>query len=189
MEDCKAEEAFSIARFKQKENFYLNNTNSGLKGQNETRKQSEEMPKTVPRNARVKITGLNRKIVVSNDKQNTRGPNLQVKVNQIPEELFKQRTLYRESKNRKMNQGKGNARRPQVNQRPQRMENKNLFETGTLEALRRTQSVVSIPSNTTIIPETQEETEELDEQTNDNFLFHGQGAKAQDHQGTMAQTR
>ena len=88
-----------------------------------------------------------------------------------------------------MNFGKKNGRRPQVNQRPHHTENENLFETGTLEALRRTQSVVSIPSNTTIIPETQEDTEELDEQTNDNFLFHGQGAKAQDQQGTMAQTR
>ena len=44
------------------------------------------MPKTVPKNARVKNTGLNCKIIVSNDKKNTRGPNLQVKVNQIPEE-------------------------------------------------------------------------------------------------------
>lgn len=189
IEDCKAEEAFSIARFKQKENFYLSNTDSGLKWQNETRKQSEEEPKTVPRKARVKNTGLNRKIVVNNDKQNTRGPNLQVKLNQIPEELSKQRKLNKETKNRKMNFGKKNGRRPQVNQRPHHTENENLFETGTLEALRRTQSVVSIPSNTTIIPETQEDTEELDEQTNDNFLFHGQGAKAQDQQGTMAQTR
>ena len=189
IEDCKAEEAFSIARFKQKENFYLSNTDSGLKWQNETRKQSEEEPKTVPRKARVKNTGLNRKIVVNNDKQNTRGPNLQVKLNQIPEELSKQRKLNKETKNRKMNFGKKNGRRPQVNQRPHHTENENLFETGTLEALRRTQSVVSIPSNTTIIPETQEDTEELDEQINDNFLFHGQCAKAQDQQGTMAQTR
>ena len=102
IEDCKAEEAFSIARFKQKENFYLSNTDSGLKWQNETRKQSEEEPKTVPRKARVKNTGLNRKIVVNNDKQNTRGPNLQVKLNQIPEELSKQRKLNKETKNRKI---------------------------------------------------------------------------------------
>ena len=63
MKDCKAEEAFSISKLKQKENLYLNNTDSGLKWQNETRKQSEkEPPENHTTNTRVK-DNLNPRLV------------------------------------------------------------------------------------------------------------------------------
>ena len=55
------------------------------------------------------------------------------------------------------------------------------FEVGALHKLRKTRSLTSIPSNITIVLETQEEDRE-DQTNNDNFLLHGQGAKEQDHQ-------
>ena len=183
MEDCKTEEMFSVSKFKGKENFFLNHTDSGLKWKSDDESRSNTTGRQ--RTSKSKYTKpdngneiASRNVEVSQEKS-SRGPNLRItrKLNNKPDKV-----VNKHKKHPNKEQGRNNITNPRSDQRrTNQSDTSERFEVGALHKLRKTRSLTSIPSNITIVPETQEEDRE-DQINNDNFLFHGQGAKEQDHQ-------
>ena len=173
-QDCKKEEEFSMNKFRVKENFFLNNTESGLKWKTDDKKKISSR-KDIKEKNHNQFT--NRKVQFGHE--NSKNLKVTRKISQLPEEITRERAeRFPKRRPYRTNGGQRNGR--QYNQ-PIKSALIDKFEVGILDKLRRSRSLPSIPSNITIIPETQEEVYAAAEEENDNFLFHGQGARVQDH--------
>ena len=104
----------------------------------------------------------------------------------IPEEIFVKREQNGRkvffADRRRMPRFKRKNQQSRFPNKVRRSESSERFEVGTLDKLRisRTTSLASVPSNVTIIPETQ--INDSGDEDGKNFLYYGQGARNQDHQ-------
>jgi len=177
-DDCKAEESFSAAKFKEKENFFLNNTESGLRWK-------EEEKETKPSQRRGNQPNSGRYQEQNNTRRNNQVIPVTQKESKIPEEILERnrddiRVIFENGKRMPRFQRKN--QRSRYPNKERRTVNPDKFEVGALDKLRlsRTTSLASISSNVTVVPETQDVHGTEDE--NNSFLFHGQGARNQDHE-------